>query len=67
MRAGRERLGLRQWLVVELRHKVAKDSAAQTGLKTQAQTASIGGADRNKPCPCGCGQKAKNCTGERPL
>lgn len=58
-------VGLRQWLVVQLRHKVAKDSPAQT---QQPQTSKPPeranppkGADRNKPCPCGCGRKTKDC------
>lgn len=47
---------LKQWLVVELRHKVAK-----TAMPTAPASAPIIGADRNKPCPCGCGRKAKHC------
>lgn len=60
-------VGLRQWLVVELRHKVAKASPMQPQEATAIQPQPVSAADRNKPCPCGCGAKAKNCRGERPF
>lgn len=49
---------LKQWLVVELRHKVAKTA---TPTPAAPAAAPINGADRNKPCPCGCGRKVKQC------
>jgi hypothetical protein len=49
-------MGLSQWLVAELRHKVAASPVV-----------AVSAADRNKPCPCGCGAKLKNCRGERPF
>jgi hypothetical protein len=54
-------LGLAQWLVIELRHKVAKTAAAPESKPEPVVT--FAAADRNKPCLCGCGKKAKNCTG----
>jgi len=50
-------VGLAQWLVVELRHKVAKAA----GPEPAGGPASMSGAERNRPCPCGCGRKAKLC------
>jgi hypothetical protein len=58
-------VGLRQWLVVELRHKVAKTAPTQPEAPTATQPQPVSAVDRNKPCPCGCGAKAKNCRGER--
>ncbi len=55
-------VGLRQWLVVALRHKVAKTSKPEP-----VRPEPVAAADRNKPCPCGCGAKAKNCRAERPF
>jgi len=55
-------VGLAQWLVVELRHKVAK-AVAQKPQPEPVAAPILAAADRNKPCPCGCGKKAKNCTG----
>lgn len=51
-------VGLAQWLVVELRHKVAK---TPQGAEPSSRPEAISAADRNKPCPCGCGRKAKHC------
>lgn len=51
-------VGLRQWLVVELRHKVAK---TPEDAEPSSMPEPISAADRNKPCPCGCGRKAKHC------
>jgi hypothetical protein len=51
-------VGLAQWLVIELRHKVAKTSKPEP-----VRSEPVAAADRNKPCPCGCGRKAKNCAG----
>ncbi len=53
-------VGLAQWLVVELRHKVAKAQAPEPA-KASSSGAALSASERNKPCPCGCGQKAKNC------
>ena len=58
-------VGLRQWLVVELRHKVAKDPRPEEVQPEPVRPEPVAAADRNKPCPCGCGAKAKNCRGER--
>lgn len=53
-------VGLAQWLVVELRHKVAKTPEPEPATASRSGAA-LSASDRNKPCPCGCGQKAKNC------
>lgn len=52
-------VGLAQWLVVELRHKVAKTPEPVSAVSV---TVAVSANDRNKPCPCGCGKKAKNCS-----
>ena len=64
-------VGLRQWLVVQLRHKVAKDAEPEPSPESSkpepVRPEPVAAADRNKPCPCGCGAKLKNCRGERPF
>ena len=64
-------VGFRQWLVVELRHKVAKDSGTELEKVNEPQPPQPQqrpnppkGADRNKPCTCGCGRKVKDCLAE---
>lgn len=56
-------VGLAQWLVVELRHKVAKTPAPEPEpVAAASAVTAVSAAERNKPCPCGCGRKAKHCT-----
>ena len=52
---------LRQWALKILQEKAALLPPAPPEPPPPVYSQPPTGADRNKPCPCGCGRKAKDC------
>lgn len=44
-------------------NKYRNPSPAYKNIAVVEQKPSIRGSKRNQPCPCGCGRKAKHCSG----